>query len=570
MQKGRTLQDYLVVLGKVGTESVQNYILNLGRFENPELSLKEQVIIGDKILTKLINQKYITLIKQNRTTICVPNISEELYVEQAKKYYPIRTEQVNITYSAFNMLNDISLPNVLHSSGIERLNQSNVNVLHYLNNIALRVTDRFSNFERIPNKEKAKDYESFKLETKLFKETQQDYNNKAVYFYHQFDRRGRIYCKGYTLNYQGDKYSKNAFDLDNKEIISNKGMVWLGRDIANLYGLDKESFKVKDEWFKNNKDLIVKTAKERTYHSELENPSRFIKACEAFVDADKGKAIGYLAGIDASASGISIISCLANDYLGLKYTNVINDENNRYDIYNEFTKAFLTRIGKDNPSKEQLAKARKVIKKVAMTLFYNSESNVKQAFNYNNELINNFIASVREICPNSYDLMLKVRELYYNICKDFSYMSYELPDGFQVVLPQYDLEVVTLDSLYYRCSFNLNVVRPNDKNMRSLFPNITHSLDAFLCRELIRGIMMKNKLENKSIEVLPIHDCFYSHPNNLDTISSIYSQTMNKLYNKSYGDILESIIHQLQGNKGFINPFTHSDKITDLSMHILS
>ena len=39
------------------------------------------------------------------------------------------------------------------------------------------------------------------------------------YFTHKVDKRGRLYCQGYHINYQSASYKKAMIELANKEII---------------------------------------------------------------------------------------------------------------------------------------------------------------------------------------------------------------------------------------------------------------------------------------------------------------------------------------------------------------
>lgn len=44
-------------------------------------------------------------------------------------------------------------------------------------------------------------------------------NGNKFYFSHRYDYRGRTYCEGYYLNYQGNDYCKSILEFSNKEII---------------------------------------------------------------------------------------------------------------------------------------------------------------------------------------------------------------------------------------------------------------------------------------------------------------------------------------------------------------
>lgn len=46
-------------------------------------------------------------------------------------------------------------------------------------------------------------------------------NGNKFYFSHRYDYRGRTYCEGYYLNYQGNDYCKSILEFTNKELISD-------------------------------------------------------------------------------------------------------------------------------------------------------------------------------------------------------------------------------------------------------------------------------------------------------------------------------------------------------------
>lgn len=45
--------------------------------------------------------------------------------------------------------------------------------------------------------------------------------SEVIYFTHRYDFRGRIYCQGYHVNYQGADWNKACVELYNEEIVTN-------------------------------------------------------------------------------------------------------------------------------------------------------------------------------------------------------------------------------------------------------------------------------------------------------------------------------------------------------------
>lgn len=471
------LTQYYHIIGKLGEDSIQNYILNLGYFYNKEnnLSMINMPLVidnGSMVLTQLLRNKKVSKNTIDKKSYIKPNIQLDEYLKDCRRIYHVRTNKdYDLNPYKFELGED-SFNTIIHNHGFQKIGYKNKEVLKYLNNVELEVNSEYSKYPRLPKNIESKDFEQYKRETELFKDYIQEYNNQSIYFYHQFDNRGRIYPKAYPLNYQGDKFSKSVLDFKNKKQINKLGLIWLGRDICNQYGLDKLSFSDKDEWISKNQDLIY-TISKGEYLEQAEDPIRLIKACKAYIDALDGKEIGYMCGIDASASGISIMSLLTKDELGCKYTNLI-DSKNRYDLYTELTKKFVKEV-KGEITPELLKRARPLVKKASMTYFYNSVKTLRKTFKNNEYYIDVFMNILKNTCKGAYDLMNRINELYYRSCTKLRYISYIMPDGFQVALPQYVHQYYNVETPLYKALFRYNEVKESNMNMRALCPNILHS-----------------------------------------------------------------------------------------------
>ena len=45
------------------------------------------------------------------------------------------------------------------------------------------------------------------------------FSGNDIYLTHKYDKRGRIYCQGYFISYQGTDWNKAVIELSNKEIV---------------------------------------------------------------------------------------------------------------------------------------------------------------------------------------------------------------------------------------------------------------------------------------------------------------------------------------------------------------
>ncbi|MGP6500661.1 DNA-directed RNA polymerase, partial [Klebsiella pneumoniae] len=109
-------------------------------------------------------------------------------------------------------------------------------------------------------------------------------------------------------------------------------------DIANNFGDDpltgfkgdKELFETRIQWVKDNFNRL----EER--YEEADEKYLYIKAVMALRDVMQGKATGHTVMLDASCSGLQIMSCLTGCKRGGDMTGLI-DPNKRSDAYTEIT-----------------------------------------------------------------------------------------------------------------------------------------------------------------------------------------------------------------------------------------
>src|SRR5216117_186833 len=103
-------------------------------------------------------------------------------------------------------------------------------------------------------------------------------------------------------------------------------------DIANQAGKDKELFEQRISWVKENFNRLpyLETSKK-------ERPL-YLKAVNALYRACRGEAIGHMVGLDATCSGMSIMSVVTKCFKGCLATNLI-DPDVRNDAYTMVTNA---------------------------------------------------------------------------------------------------------------------------------------------------------------------------------------------------------------------------------------
>lgn len=128
------------------------------------------------------------------------------------------------------------------------------------------------------------------------------------------------------------------------------GWQYLLIDVANQYGLDKETFEKRIEWANAHLDEL------KTLANQAKNKPLYVKAVLAIHRAQKGLPIGHLVGFDASCSGIQIMSVVTGCHTGAEATGLI-DPNKRADAYTACTQAMNQILKKTTGGLVQVARA---------------------------------------------------------------------------------------------------------------------------------------------------------------------------------------------------------------------
>lgn len=399
-------------------------------------------------------------------------------------------------------------------------NQSNqpkniYNILRKQNKIAYEVWGRVLLHKRT-NKSNVYDNQ-FKIETRAMKDAVRIMRNKGdhltIYFGHQYDKRGRLYNDGYLLNYQGDEWSKAAIrPIIAPQKLTDRGLLAMRIDLANHFGYDKLTYQERLDADCSN---LAKAKK----------PILATRAKEFLGEAIKTNQTDYVCAIDATASGMQILSILANCSETAKATN-LTDISNCYDIYGIACEKIIAKTGM---SKISIKDIRDIVKKALMTRGYNSDKQVQVAhialkrFKINISI--NELKKILDIsqkitaCKDAMNNLLC--DTFSNLPNDKQIIRYTMPDGFIVEFPnvikQMEKIRVSNENLWMRYdALGWN----KELNWRALSPNLVHSIDAYICREIIRRC---------NFEVITIHDSFSCHPNNIDKLRLTYIQLLKEI-----------------------------------------
>lgn len=113
---------------------------------------------------------------------------------------------------------------------------------------------------------------------------------------------------------------------------------YLKIDIANSFGLDKLDWDKRLEWFEANESSLLSKLR------EAENPAMFYAGVKAWEEVKAGRTTGYPISLDATSSGIQILSILTGDRKAAEISNVL-DSGHRSDAYQALYQAMIKRVG---------------------------------------------------------------------------------------------------------------------------------------------------------------------------------------------------------------------------------
>ena len=348
------------------------------------------------------------------------------------------------------------------------------------------------------------------LNKKKFLRVIDEYLGKPFNFVWRYDSRGRSYSSGYDLNVQSNEYGKALLSLHNKEVITNEANMLVA--IANHAGMDKLTWEERIQWaIGQNPDEI-----------KWEQPMLGRKAIRAYQDMKDSKPSGYVMSLDATSSGIQIMAAISGCKQTAKLTNMM-DPSKRYDVYTEVTDMMNAKLTKPL--------YRKIVKQVTMTHFYNSKATPKALLSEHELEV--FYEVIEGLMPGAEDVMETINSCWNSNADNHSWV---MPDGHTVYIPVVegtnttysDEEFGDIPLRYYE--------QTTSENYRSLCPNVIHSIDGYIAREMIR---------RANFQLGHIHDCFLFNPNYLQDVAGLYRDIMAEVASE---DIFLNILKQLTGD----------------------
>lgn len=254
------------------------------------------------------------------------------------------------------------------------------------------------------------------------------------------------------------------------------GWQWLLIDAANQYGHDKKLFEERIEW---TESMLA----QGPGYLELKAPMAetkplYIKAVMAIRKAQQGIPTGHMVGVDATCSGIQIMSALTGCTAGATATGLV-DPNVRADAYTCVTNEMDTILGSST------GVSRADAKRAVMTSFYGSKAEPKALFGEDTPELDAFYQAANTVAPGAWELLQDLLASWQPYALSH---GWKLPDGFDARVKvmakrEVRIEVDELDHATFSYEFFEN---QGSRTGLSNVANLTHSMDAYVLREMHR------------------------------------------------------------------------------------
>ena len=382
--------------------------------------------------------------------------------------------------------------------------------------------------------------------TRMTMEAVRKFKGKEFFIPWSFDYRGRAYPIPAFLTPQDTDFGKSLLIFSNEEVMGDDAEKWLAFQVATTYGLDKETWDVRQSWVKANECLITRVAKfpiESMAEWEVaDEPWQFLAACEeyyAVVTKQLRRHTRLPVATDATCSGLQILAGLARDRTTAQLVNVLPSDKpqDAYKVVADTAKPHI-------PEYLHRIWDRSRVKRTVMTIPYNAKpfsnrSYIRDALKEGGIEIEKddltlTVKAVRDamhqIVPGPMAVMSWIEK---EVSKKFKgktnlTLKWTTPSGFIVNQKIQKKKIETLNlQLLGRCEIRVATDDPDAADMSrhkaATAPNLIHSLDATLLHFSALKFCGPIAL---------IHDSVLCRATDMTALSSIVRETYMELFAK--------------------------------------
>lgn len=383
-----------------------------------------------------------------------------------------------------------------------------------------------------------------------------------LYFPQQLDFRGRVYPIPPHLNHIGNDLCRSLLVFAEKKPLGPRGLRWLKIHLANKMGKDKLPMDDRVGYIDDNMALIERILKDPINNREWEQFDDGWQSLGIMFDLDSALRSrdpqNYLSGIpihmDGTCNGLQHYAALGRDLEGAYEVNLINRDRPG-DIYTRVCNLVLVKLEKEIETnaddKAELAKIlkqvvkRKVIKQTVMTTVYGvtfigaKDQVKKQLKEYitENDQLNHasmYLAKLTLQCVG--DLFDRAHEIKSWLIKSADQISklnepvsWFTPLGLPVSQPYRndDTAVVleAFDTAELKINDSIEDAKVQISKQKAAFPpNYIHSMDS------THMMMTAMRMKSEGLSFASVHDSFWTHPCDLDTMNRNLREEFVRLY----------------------------------------
>lgn len=356
--------------------------------------------------------------------------------------------------------------------------------------------------------------------------------NTKLFFNWNSDYRGRMYASGYHFNTQGDEYEKNIMVFHEPYKYTNRdeyqeAEYQIQLAIAVAFGKDKLTDEEKMEWFakedeSNLANLDWTKAKEPTYARAQLASLRMLRATDS---------TNIPIELDATCSQRQIVSVLTGSLKTAMTCNVITDNSHIQDAYGLVAKEMSAISG--------LKFDRTQIKQSDMISGYGA-GRKKVIETLKEDLKDYYFDGVADIFYKASDIVdpmaSKIKDIFQGLWDDSrTHWTWTLPDGFKVQMYTEEARQITVNPFGFgEISVIAHMIMPTSKNT-ALGVNVIHSVDAYICRQMVVRC---------PFDIITIHDGYRCLPHHAPEMKRIYNEILAEITDST---LLEDIIEELVG-----------------------
>jgi DNA-directed RNA polymerase len=317
------------------------------------------------------------------------------------------------------------------------------------------------------------------------------------------------------------------------------GMEYLKIDVANTFGLDKETWEDRIAWTE------LWDSQLETFAENAADTFLYAKAVLTLRDAQNNVPTGHLMGMDATASGLQIMACLIGCKTTAANVNLVNT-GKRQDIYQKMSETMSNILGRTI--------SRDTIKQPVMTTFYGSKAQPKSLFGEDTPELKAFYKTLDTELTGAIEVLNDIQSCWNpNVLAH----SWTLPDGVKVNIKVMEpvskkIEIDEMNHATFTHRVYVNMATPTGISLSS---NIVHSIDAYIAREMIR------RSHEQGFSMLTIHDNFLASPNHMNKVRQNY---VNILAEIASSNLLQDILREVTNNPSLVYKKYSNDLAIDI------